>query len=109
MNLYRYGRLVLAVAVVLATASVAAGYEVTTVTNGGVIEGKVVFTGPKPPPRKITPTKDVEVCGGPREAAQIALSPDGAVGDAIVFIQKIGQGKAWDPPASPPAPHEQPV
>ena len=98
----RRGSLVFALAIVLSTGSGAAGYEATTVSNAGALEGKVVFNGPKPPPRKVTPTKDAEVCGGPREAAQIAVSSDGAVGDAVVFIQKVAQGKAWDKSASPP-------
>jgi plastocyanin len=94
--------LALAVALLLSTGSLAAGYEVRAVTNGGAIEGKVIFTGPKPPPLKITPTKDAEVCGAPRESAQIAVAPDGAVGNAVVFIQRVEQGKAWDKPESVP-------
>lgn len=77
--------LLLVIALVLSTGTVAAGYEVTAVTNGGALEGRVVFNGPKPPPRKIVPGKDKEVCGGPREAAQMVVSPDGAVAEAIVF------------------------
>jgi plastocyanin len=94
--------LLLAIALVLSTGSVAAAYEVTARTNGGAIEGRVVFNGPKPPPRKIVPSKDKEVCGGPREAAQMVVSPAGAVAEAIVFIRKIEQGKAWEKPAGPP-------
>src|SRR5215831_10940143 len=44
-----------------------------------------------------------------RVSAQIDLTPDGAVADAVVFIQKVGQGKASDKPTSLPDPDEQPL
>ena len=54
----------------------ASAYEVVSVANGGAIQGKVVFTGAPPAPRKVIPTKDKEVCGGVREVPQILLAPD---------------------------------
>ena len=96
------GKVVMVAGIVLATASVTTGYEVKPVTDGGTIEGKVVFNGPKPPARKIIPTKDKEACGGPREAEQIVLSPDKVVGDVVVFLKKIDQGKAWEKASSSP-------
>ena len=77
------------------------GYEIVTVTNGGAVEGKVEFTGPKPPARKVVPTKDTAVCGGAREVEQIQLSPDKGVGDAVVWVKRVEKGKAWDKPATP--------
>jgi hypothetical protein len=79
------------------------GYEIVTVTNGGAVEGKVTFTGPKPPPRKVVPTKDTAVCGGAREVEQIRLSPDKGVAQAVVWVKGVLKGKAWDKPANAPA------
>ena len=39
-------------------------YQETKVTDGGSLEGKVVFQGPPPAPRKIIPTQDQQVCDG---------------------------------------------
>jgi plastocyanin len=79
------------------------GYEVVTVTNGGAVEGNVTFTGPKPPARKVIPTKDQEFCGGVREVEQIQLSPDKGVAQAVVWVKRVAKGKAWEKPATPPA------
>ena len=91
------------VAIVGAQVAPGHGYEIVTVANGGAVEGKVEFTGPKPPARKVVPTKDTAVCGGAREVEQIQLSPDKGVGDAVVWVKRVEKGKAWDKPATPPA------
>src|SRR5438093_1501261 len=73
-----------------------AGYEATTVSDGGTIKGKVVYTAAPPVPRKIVHTKDHEVCGsGVREVDQITIAPDKVVQDAVVYLKKVGRGKAW--------------
>src|SRR5215468_6181999 len=71
--------IVTAVAIVGVQVSAGHGYEVVTVVSGGVVEGRITFTGPKPPPRKVVPTKDAESCGGTREVEQIQVSPDNGV------------------------------
>lgn len=78
------------------------GYQELTVADGGTIQGKVIFTGTRPSPRKVIPTKDREVCGGVREVEQIQLSPDKAVQDAVVYLKKVEKGKAWERPATTP-------
>jgi hypothetical protein len=83
----------LAMATLLAAAPVSA-YEVVTVSGGGRIEGKVTFQGTVPM-RKIIPTKDREVCGGPRDEAQIQVGADKGVGDAVVYLKEVPKGKAW--------------
>jgi hypothetical protein len=80
----------------------AAGYQAISVTNGGSIQGKVVFTGAPPSPRKVIPTKDKEVCGGIRDEPRILLSPDNGVGGSFVYLKKVEKGKAWNKPAKPP-------
>jgi hypothetical protein len=69
-------------------------YEVVAVSGGGNIEGNVVFQG-NVPIRKIIPTKDREVCGGPRDEPQIRVGADKGVQDAVVYLKEIPKGKAW--------------
>ena len=96
--------IVLVFAAALALVAVAEGYEVVPVPDGGSLRGKVVYPGPPPPPRKVVPTKDREVCGsGVREVPQMLLGPDRGVQDAIVYLRKVEKGKAWDRPPQPPA------
>jgi hypothetical protein len=84
-------------------AAPAGAYEAATVTDGGSIKGKVLFTGTLPPKRKIVPTKDREVCGsGVREVDQITVAGDKGVFDAIVYLSKVEKGKAWAKPPKPP-------
>jgi hypothetical protein len=80
------------------------GYEAVAVANGGAIQGKVVFTGTPPAPRKVIPTKDKEVCGsGIREMAQIVLAPDKGVQEAFVYLKVVEKGKGWEKSAKTPA------
>ena len=82
-----------------AIAAVAAGspaqaYEAGAVTGGGTITGKIVFTGAVPM-KKIIPTKDTAVCGGPREEPLILVGADQAVQNAVVYLVEVAKGKAW--------------
>lgn len=72
----------------------AKAYDEGPVAGGGSITGKVTFGGDAPM-RKIIPTKDVEVCGGPREEPVIRVGPDKAVQSAVVYLVDIAKGKAW--------------
>ena len=72
----------------------AQAYDEGPVTGGGSITGKVTFNGTVPT-RKIIPTKDVEVCGGPREEALMRVGPDKAVERAVVYLVDVTKGKAW--------------
>jgi plastocyanin len=90
-------------AIVGAQVSAGHGYDAVPVANGGVVEGKVVFSGEKPPARKVVPTKDQEFCGGVREVEPIQLSADKGVAEAVVWIKGVAKGKAWEKPAAPPA------
>ena len=91
-------------AALLTLAPQASSYDAATVVDGATIQGKVVFTGTPPSPRKVIPTKDREVCGsGVREVEQIPLSPNKAVQDVVVFLRKVEKGKAWPKAAQTPA------
>jgi plastocyanin len=77
-------------------AGAAHSYEVAPVSGGGKIEGKVTFQGTVPI-RKVIPTKDKEVCGGPRDEPQVLVGSDKGVQDAVVYLKAIEKGKAWGP------------
>ena len=79
----------------------AQSYEVVTVSGGGKIEGKVVFQG-NVPTKKIIPTKDKEVCGGPRDEPMILVGPGKGVQDAVVYLKEVAKGKAWGKPDKTP-------
>ena len=78
----------------------ASAYEVVVVSGGGRIEGKVVFNG-SVPVRKIIPTKDREVCGGPRDEPQVRVGADKGVQDAVVYLKAVAKGKDWAPVQTP--------
>ena len=79
----------------------AEAYEVGAVTGGGTITGKVVFTGDVPV-KKIIPTKDTAVCGGPREEPLVMVGADQAVQNAVVYLVEVAKGKAWAEPGKLP-------
>ncbi len=78
----------------VATPLPALAYEAGAVAGGGSITGKVVFNG-TPGTRKVIPTKDIEVCGGPYEETLIQVGPDKSVQNAVVYLTDIAKGKAW--------------
>jgi plastocyanin len=79
----------------------ACAYEEGPVTGGGSITGKVAFNG-TPGTRKVIPTRDLEVCGGPYEETLIQVGPDKSVHNAVVYLVDIAKGKAWPAQAKPP-------
>src|SRR5262249_21411283 len=79
----------------------AQAYEAGTVTGGGSIVGKVVFNGAVPT-KKVIPTKDVDLCGGPYEEKLVEVGPDKGVQEAVVYLAQVAKGKAWPAQAKPP-------
>ena len=78
----------------IAGSSVAAEYEAGAVQNGGTIKGKVVFRG-NVPTKTVLPTKDKEVCGGPRKEPLVVAGPGGETKDVVVHLKEVAKGKAW--------------
>lgn len=76
-------------------------YDEGPVAGGGTIEGKVVFRG-EVKTQKIIPTKDVEVCGEPREEPLIEVGSDQGVANAVVYLVEVPKGKAWPAQDKPP-------
>lgn len=75
-------------------ASPGLAYEMSEVSGGGAIKGKIVYTG-EIPVRTVVPTKDQEICGQMREEPEVVVGTDDGVGDAIVYLKEVAQGKAW--------------
>ena len=90
-----------AIAFVATMSAPARAYEVGPVTGGGTIEGTIVYRGDVPT-TKIIPTKDIEVCGDPREEPLIEVGSDQAVLNAAVQLVDVAQGKAWPEPGKLP-------
>ena len=83
-----------------APAENASAYQTEVVANGGEIEGKIVFDGKPIPPRLIQVSQDANVCGSRRTAYPVKLEGNGVL-DAVVWIEGIHRGKAYDfPPAT---------
>ncbi len=61
-----------------------------------------MFRGTVPSPRKVIPTQDQEVCGGPRDEPRIVLGADNTVPGAVVFLKGVEKGKAFEKPKKPP-------
>jgi hypothetical protein len=74
--------------------SPAFAYDVVTVTGSASIEGKVLYKGAVPI-RKIIPTKDRDVCGGPRDDPEVLVGPGHTVQDAVVYLKAVPKGKPW--------------
>lgn len=75
-------------------------YQAGEVSGGGAIKGKIVYKG-NVPIRTVVPTKDQAVCGGIREEPEVKVGADGGVGDAIVYLKEVEQGKAWPAATAP--------
>ncbi len=81
---------------VLATAAMAAAYEVETVVDGGSIAGVVRYAG-TPPPRRAHPvTRDTAACGtAPKLANDLVVGADGGLRYAVLWLDDIARGKPF--------------
>lgn len=73
------------------------GYTVQDVTHGGAIEGQVILSGKPIPPRPVLVNQDASVCGSHRLVYPVKVEKGGIV-DAVVWIDNIQEGKAYDFP-----------
>lgn len=74
-------------------------YEVSPVTGGASVTGKILFKGTVPTPKKLLITKDEDVCGkGSLERREIDATKDGALRHVVVFLEGVSKGKAWQNP-----------
>jgi len=83
-------------AAVLIMASNANAYKAIDVVNGGSISGKISFKGTVPANPKLEITKDKEICGSSLTADYYIVDGSGGLKNAVVAIEKIDQGKAYE-------------
>ncbi len=82
----------------LATATSAKGYKEIDVTDGGSFVGTVAAGAAEANTRSYTISKDPEICGtGSREVPFVEINGDGMLMNAVVFLAKVDEGKAFDP------------
>jgi plastocyanin len=60
----------------------------------GTLKGKVVLTGPLPPPKKVDVTIDQYVCGNAKDAEDLILSPQREIRNAVVWLDNPPTGAA---------------
>lgn len=87
-------------ALIFAVPANSQGYAEGPVAGGGAITGKISFPGTVPT-RKVIPTKDVEVCGGPRDEPLLRVGADKGVQNVVVYLVNVSKGKAWPSAAKP--------
>lgn len=97
--------LVLVGIVALNDLSYGSDYEEVEVTNGGAVTGRVILKGPVPEPR-IFPLvlypfgpfcKKISDGQGNVRLKEFIVGKEGALGDAVVAVQKVKKGKAFKP------------
>ncbi|MBI2561738.1 MAG: carboxypeptidase regulatory-like domain-containing protein [candidate division NC10 bacterium] len=74
-------------------------YDVADVKNGGVIEGKVTFSGSLPPPKVVQVGQDAEVCGKTQTLREVEVK-DGGLKNSVVRLVGVTKGKKLDLPAA---------
>jgi hypothetical protein len=81
--------------ILLTAATNVSAYDVVEVKNGGIIKGKITFSGKDTPPQKYTITKDTEICGtGEREIDYVEVN-NGVLANVVVYVDKVKSGKAF--------------
>ncbi|MFT7592738.1 MAG: hypothetical protein ACI8R4_000045 [Paracoccaceae bacterium] len=81
----------------LATTASAKGYKEVDVSNGGSFAGTVAAGAAEADTRSYTISKDPEICGeGSREVPFVEINGDGKLMNAVVFLNEVGEGKAFD-------------
>ncbi len=95
--------LVLGVALLATGADWSEAYETVPVTNGGTLQGKVMFKGTPPPPKvfELWRFPDKTFCGGIsdekglRLLREVIAGQDGGLKDVVVVIEGIQKGKPF--------------
>ncbi len=82
----------------MASSASAKGYKEVEVSNGGSFAGTVAAGAAEADTRSYTISKDPEICGeGSREVSFVEINGDGMLMNAVVFLNDVDEGKAFDP------------
>ncbi len=83
-----------------ASGASAKGYNEVEVTDGGSFVGTVAAGASEADTRTYTISKDPEICGeGSREVPFVEINDAGMLMNAVVFLNDVDEGKAFDPEA----------
>jgi Polysaccharide lyase family 4, domain II len=76
------------------------GYVVRTIEQSttGAISGRILYNGKPVVPKRFTVTSDTSVCGTTKEVYPVRIE-EGGIADAVVWIDDIPSGKAFDFPS----------
>lgn len=85
-----------AAAALMALAPFGHAYEAIEVSNGGTISGKITYKGSPPSNPDLKVTKDEDYCGASINADYYVVAADGGLKNAVVVIENIDKGKAYD-------------
>lgn len=89
------GMVCAAAVVSFSTVSYAAKYKEIDVKDGGSISGKVVAGAVAAKSKNYTISKDPQICGEGNRSVHLVEIKDGVVKDAVVYLAKVKQGKAF--------------
>ena len=86
----------LAAGMALLATGAKAKYKETDVTDGGSVQGAVIFDGAAPDLPLAEIAKDNEVCGdGSIIPNPVTIGAGGELGDVVVYLEEVDEGKAW--------------
>lgn len=71
-------------------------YREVPVQNGGSITGRVLYPGKAPTLPDFEATLDQEACGDAKLNQRLKLGEDGGVGEAIVYLENVREGKPME-------------
>jgi plastocyanin len=88
-------QLVLSLLTVLLATTLHSGttYQETNITNGGIIQGKVLWRSTRPSPQVVPVAKDHKICGDSKIIPCTAIGKNGEVPNAVVYLDGITSGK----------------
>lgn len=75
----------------------AASYKEVNVTDGGTLDGSVSAGDAEPEAKTFTISKDPNICGEGTRVVDFVRVNDGMLLDAVVFLEKVKEGKAFPP------------
>lgn len=81
--------------ILLITATSSGAYEAITVTDGGSVAGRVTYRGEPPTPATIKVTKDADVCGTEKTAAELIIGTDKGIKNVVARLLDLRRGKPF--------------
>jgi uncharacterized protein (DUF983 family) len=85
---------VIGIALAAAMPTFAVSYVAGPVPDGGVVAGRVRFTGEPVAGEPVRVRKNMEVCGDSKAFQALVLGPDKGVGNTVVYLEGVTRGKA---------------